>query len=214
MRGTRAIVAGIGLMAAIGGISAGHAVLEAHQADAVMSAVPTLPASGAAQSVRLATLDIYQVIDRLLGLPDSKQAQKEFKDRWEPRLAALQRELRRLDADLQVVPQSDPRYQDLARSARERQGEYERLAQEYARETEAFSSRQLIEAYGRARQAAARVAERLGYTHVLATRSFDRPIAATTLGNTIQELLARPVMHGVAGDEITGAVLTELGLEP
>jgi len=160
-------------------------------------------------ALRIATVDIYTVVDKLMQSPESKKAQDDLKSKWEPRLEALQNDLRKIDADLQALPQSDPRVQDVMKSGRDKQAEYDKAAQDY----EALNARQLVDAYTLVRDGANRLATAKGYTHVFVNRPPERPIDTKNLGNTLQEFFARPVIKSPPGDDLTRDVAAELKVE-
>ncbi|MEX2218770.1 MAG: OmpH family outer membrane protein [Phycisphaerales bacterium] len=175
-------------------------------------AQPPAPAPSAA-AARFATLDIYILVEKILLRPEFKKAQDDLAARWNPRLDALQRDLTRIEQDLQALAQNDPKFQAALRTGREKQDEYERAIQERQSEYEKLSSDQLAGAYAEARATADRIAEQRGYTHVFATRPPSRPMTTSTLGNTLQEFLARPVIKAPEGDDLTAAVAAELRID-
>jgi Skp family chaperone for outer membrane proteins len=163
----------------------------------------------AAAALRIATVDVYTIVDKVMQSPDAKKAQEDLKSKWEPRLEALQNDLRKIEADLQALPQSDPRVQDVMKSGRDKQAEYDKAAQDY----ESLNARQLVDAYTLVRDSANRLASARGYTHVLVNRPPERPIETKNLGNTLQEFFARPLIKSPAGDDLTRDVASELKVE-
>jgi len=159
--------------------------------------------------MRIATVDVYSIVDKLMQSAESKKSQDDLKAKWEPRLEGLQNDLRKVDADLQALPQNDPRVQDVMKTGRDKQAEYDRAVQDY----EALSSRQLVDAYTSVRDAANRIATTRGYTHVFVNRPAERPIDTKNLGNTLQEFFARPVIKSPSGDDLTRDVAAELKVE-
>jgi hypothetical protein len=158
-------------------------------------------------------VDIYSVVQKVMLRPEYKQAQDELKGKWEPRLEAIRADFRKLESDLQVLPQNDPRAQEVIKAGRDKQAEFDKAAQDQNIEYEALSSKQLIDAYTQSRAAAGRVAEQKGYTHVFVNRPPDLAITSTTLGNALQEFLARPIIKSPAGDDLTRAVAGEMKVD-
>jgi Skp family chaperone for outer membrane proteins len=169
--------------------------------------------TGAAAPQRFATCDLYAIMEKMLLGPDVKKAQDDLKFKWDPKIEGVQNDLRKLEADLQVLPQSDPKYDAIMKTGREKQADYERFLQERQSEYEALSAKQIVDAYTTVRDAASRFADKQGYSHVFASRPPDRAIASQTLGNALQEFLARPLVKFPAGDDITRAVADELKVD-
>jgi Skp family chaperone for outer membrane proteins len=170
------------------------------------------PAQAQQVSPRIATIDMYSIVEKVTQRPEYKKAQDEFKATWEPKIEAVRAEFRKIESDLQVLPQGDPKFQNALRAGQEKQAEFEKLLQDQNIEYEAMSSKHVVEAYALVREAASKLAERQGYTHLFVTRPPERPIPAETLGNTLQELLARPILMSPAGDDLTKAVASELNV--
>lgn len=169
------------------------------------------PAAGG--PVRIATVDIYAIVEKLMQRPDYKKAQDDLKAKWDPKLEAIQKDFSRIDADLQMIPQNDPKYAQVIKAGRDKQAEYDKAVQDRQGEFEGLSARQLTESYSTARDAASRIAERQGYTHVFANRPPERAINASTLGASLQEFLARPLIKSPTGDDLTKAVASELKVD-
>lgn len=193
-----------------------HLVVLAAAAAALLAAAAIYGGTASAQPppgpvpTRIATADIYAVVEQLLKRDEYKKTNDELKAKWTTRLEGLQKEISKLESDLQVVPQSDPKYQDIFKVGQTKQAEFDRLYQDQLKEFESLSSKQLIDAYGKARDALNKIADAKGYSHVLATRSPDRVIQSTNLGNALQELLARPVVKCPPGDDLTKALADEM----
>lgn len=176
------------------------------------AAAPTqaAPSSG---PVRIATIDVYAIVEKMLAKGDYKKAQDDLADKWTTKLEAIKKDFAKIQADLQVLPQSDPKFQETYRTARDKQGEFDKAVQSKDVESEALTSRQLTEVYQQVRDAASKAADRMGYTHVVVTRPPERPITSQTVGATLQELLARPIIKTPAGDDITKTVAADLKVD-
>ena len=198
----------------LGGLAAllASTVLAFHAGGAA-AAQPGGGQPSASGPARIATVDIYAIVEKLVLRPDYKKAQDDMKAKWDPRLETIQKEFSRIDADLQMIPQNDPKYAQVLKAGRDKQAEYDKAVQDRQVEFEGLSARQLTESYGTARDAASRLAERQGYTHVFANRPPERPINASTLGASLQEFLARPLIKSPSGDDLTRAVASELKVD-
>jgi Skp family chaperone for outer membrane proteins len=168
----------------------------------------------APENVKLATIDVYLIIEKIMDKPELKKPREDLTNTWTQKGDAMQRELQQLEDKLKIMPKNAPDAQATIQQAEAKQADYQKLAQDRQTELEKLNSTQLIASYKQVRDAAAAVAGRMGYTHVMSNRSFDRPLLTQTLASTLQELLARPLVTGNAADDITNQVMTELKLTP
>lgn len=167
----------------------------------------------APDSVKIATVDMYWVIEKIMAKDEYKKEREDVSATWTRKAQEIERQLKELDSTLQVLPQNDPQVQTLLKQAQDRQAEYQRVQSDRQQELERLNSGQLINTYKTVRDVSAKVAERMGYSHVFCNRSADRAINTTTVGATLQELLARPLIRGGDGaDDLTKAVLQEMKL--
>ena len=167
-----------------------------------------------AESFKLGTVDVYLVVEKMMAAESLKQKREDTAAMWQNKASSLEKDLQKLENDFKVLPPSSPQIPDITKQAQDKQAELQKLAQDRQQDLEKVNSAQLIEAYKKVREASVVVGERLGYTHVLSQRGYDKPIETITIATTIQELLARPLVKGIAADDITKAVMTELKLEP
>lgn len=173
------------------------------------------PAPAAAQGVRIATVDTFAVVEKILDKPNLKKAREDLASQWAARADVAERELDQLQERLQNMQPTDPQARQVFERAQQKQAEYQQLAQQRQDELERMNASQLIDAFKQIRGAAQAVSSRLGYTHVLSSRSESRSLTVDdvpTLGGVLQELLARPVVVGVPADDITAEVMKELSL--
>lgn len=209
--------AGVALVAALSAHLAGPRAVAQPAAEppaaAQTASEPTTPSPvPAARAFRLATLDPYLLTERIMGAEDLRKAREDLANQWDVRARDIETQFQNIDQQLQTMAQTDPRAPDLIRSAQQLQADYEQAMTQRQQELERLSAQQLIDAYAKVLQATRAVADRQGYSHVISTRSLDRPIQTTTVGATLQELLARPILKGEPADDITTLVLTELRL--
>lgn len=167
-----------------------------------------------AAGVKLGTVDVYAVAEKLMAAPELKKIREDISNSFETKAAAINKDLKDFDDQLKVMPQNDPKVQEVLKLANAKQQELQKIIQDRQIELERVNSQQLIEAYNKVRTAVETVATKSEYTHIFANREYDRPITTSALSQTLQELLARPVVKGVRTDDITKAVMTELKLEP
>lgn len=169
--------------------------------------------AGDADTVKIATVDMYWVIEKIMAKDEYKKAREDVSATWTRKAQDIEKQLKEMDSTLQVLAQNDPQVQTLLKQAQEKQAEYQKVQSDRQQELERLNSTQLIDTYKMVREVSAKVAEKMGYTHVFCNRSADRAIATTTVGATLQELLARPMIRGGEGaDDLTKAVLQEMKL--
>jgi Skp family chaperone for outer membrane proteins len=169
--------------------------------------------STSADTYKIGTVDVYVAIEKIMAKDDMKKAREDTSALWQSKAQAIEKEMKQLEDTFKVLPKDNPQLDDLTKQAQAKQAEYQKVAQERQQDLERLNASQLIESYKRVREATNAVAQRLGYTHVFCNRSFDRPMETVTVATTLQELLARPLVVGIAADDITKPVLGELKLE-
>jgi Skp family chaperone for outer membrane proteins len=168
---------------------------------------------GYAAGIKIGTVDIYLVAERMMGAADLKKVREDVAANWQAKADAISKELREMDDNLSVLPQNDPKVQELMKKAQLKQQDYQKVVQDRQQELERVNSSQLIEAYGKIRAAVETIGAKMEYTHIIANREYGRPITTFTLSQTLQELLARPIVNDVKADDLTKAVMAELKLE-
>jgi Skp family chaperone for outer membrane proteins len=171
------------------------------------------PASTQPAPVRLATVDVYLLAERQMKSDALDAARTAFAKERTDKLDAMANELKTLDNRLQSLGAADPERQRVIESGQAKQQEAQRYQEQARSEVEKFNAKQLLECYTRARDAVNKVADRQGYTHVIANRAGIETIDTQSLAATVQELIARPVLRQPAGDDITQAVSDDMGLK-
>jgi Skp family chaperone for outer membrane proteins len=169
-------------------------------------------ASGAAP--RIAVIDIFVVAERMMNAPDLVKTRNDADAAWKPRLTAIEDAAKLIDERLRTMQASDPQAQPLLQERQAKVQEYQGLLQERQQSLEKTNSEQLLSIYGRIRGAAETVATSGGYTHVFVTGAAERAIQTTNVQDTLQQILARPIIKYPPGDDITKAVLDALGVPP
>jgi Skp family chaperone for outer membrane proteins len=167
-----------------------------------------------AAGIKVGTVDVYAIAEKMMAAPDLKKLREDTSNSYEAKANAINKALKELDDQLKVMPQNDPKVQDLLKDANAKQAEIQKLVQDRQVELERVNSQQLIDAYVKLRVAVETVATKMEYTHILANREYSRQITTVNLSQTLQELLARPIVKGIQADDITKAVMAELKLEP
>ncbi len=170
-------------------------------------------AAPAADAFKLGTVDVYLIVEKLMATEPWKSKREDTNKVWQNKGSILEKDLQQLEDQFKVLPQNSPQIPEIQKQATDKQAELQKLAQDRQQDLEKLNSGQLIDAYKKVRDAAVAVGDRMGYTHILCQRGYEKAIETVTVATTIQELLARPLVRGVASDDITKAVMAELKLE-
>jgi Skp family chaperone for outer membrane proteins len=181
------------------------AVLFSHHATAQGTATP-------APTVRIASVDILDVVERMVLSDKYKPSRDAFTEAQRTSIQPLIAELQALAQQGQTTPQGTPEFQTLVQQYTEKQQALQMKNEEAQNAIAQFEAKQVGEAYGLVSGAASRMAERMGYTHVFATRS-DTDIRSNNVPGVVQEILAHPLVAYPKGDDLTQALITELQLE-
>lgn len=197
---TRAAVA-VAMIAAAGAA----AVLFSNHATAQGTATP-------APTVRIASIDILDVVERMVLSDKYRPSRDAFTQAQRDSLQPLIGELQALAQQGQTVTQGTPEFQNLVQQYTAKQQELQQKNEDAQNAIAQFEARQVAEAYSLVSGAATRMAERMGYTHVFATRA-DSDIRSNNVPGVVQEILAHPLVAYPKGDDLTEAMIKELQLE-
>jgi Skp family chaperone for outer membrane proteins len=200
--------------AIVGGIVIAAAATIGLRESTVVAQPQPEPARTPAREARIGTVDTYRISERIMQQPRLQREREQGDEQFQERMRTIENEMRELETRAQVLPQTDPRFQELVTRAQALEADYQRIQGERQQELERINSRQLIAAFDQTRIAAEEFARQRGYTHIFSARSFDRPVETTTVGATLQELLARPIIVGIPEDDLTDAILDRMQLEP
>jgi len=181
-------------------------------AHASRSGAYAAPASAQPGSVRVGTVDPYTIAQELLQQPEFGSPIDEAGKEWQQRLNLVDAEIRQLEQKVQVLSKTDPVYQEVMNEGRQKLQARQQLAQEAAGAIEGVKARQLAVAYRRAVEAANAVGERLGYTHIFASRLASKELTSNNVSTALQDMFARPLVRSPEADDLTKAVFDELRL--
>lgn len=201
MRHVTRAMAVVAMIAAAGA----SAVLFSHHATAQGTATP-------APMVRIASADILEVVERMVLSDKYRPARDEFTTAQRASIQPLIGELQALAAQGQTVTQGTPEFQNLVQQYTAKQQELQQKNEEAQAAIGQFEAKQVAEAYGLVAAAATRMAESMGYTHVIATRT-DTQIRSNNVPGVVQEILAHPLVAYPKGDDLTQTLIKELQLE-
>lgn len=161
-------------------------------------------------ATKFGVVDIFVLAEGLMEVNELKKIRTDAYASWQAKADAIMKDLQELDTELSILPQNDPKAQDILRRAQVKQQDYQKVLSDRGADLERINSSQLIEAYGKIRAAAETVAQRDGYSHIFSNREYTRKITTSTMSQTLQELLARPIINAGQTDDLTKTVMAEL----
>lgn len=157
--------------------------------------------------VRIATCDVYAVIQLLVESDRYKPNRLAEQEKARTELKEIAEQIRSLETQLKSMNPNDEKsfaiFRDLTAQKdffAERQGDLDE-----------FLGTQFVQAYEEVRKAADAVGERRGFSHVIASRrASEKPTA--DMDRITQQVLSRPILRAPSADDITEDVLSELKL--
>lgn len=170
-------------------------------------------ADGAEVELKIATCDLFKIVERLMESDRYAPAREEAMAAAEERIRPHQERLEEAQRRAQSTPQDDPLFRDIVRDFQRAQQEYQARAQELMREQEMFTTRQILECFRLVRSSTEEIAEQMGYTLVLQTRFKQDDDELQDMQSVVRAMLARPVAVSPDAIDITADVLFELRLD-
>lgn len=161
---------------------------------------------------KVGTVDALALLREMLNSDAYGPARETMQKEAEARLQQGDEELRRLNTELELLPQGDPRGQQLRQQLQQGFQLLQQQGQQEAAAFQQFSAGQATDAYRQILEAVRGVADEKGYTHVLTTRAGDTPDRSDNPAGVIQEILSRPVVVSPLSDDLTPAVRERLAL--
>lgn len=162
---------------------------------------------------RIATIDVFGLVERISDLPEFAGLRDERVDFYTREIEARNTRMGELrnEAAGKTPEEQMPLHNEFVRL----QGELTSMQSEAQQELERLSAEHFAEALKRVRAAANTAAADLGYSHVIGSRPFDTEINTDATGLFLQELVLRSVVVSPATDDITAYVAdTVLKLPP
>jgi Skp family chaperone for outer membrane proteins len=169
----------------------------------------------ASPAARIATIDTYLLAEKLMNRAELADARKAIDSTYQPQLEGIEKDVQQLDTRLTPLQRTpnDPQVQPLLEQRQNQVQKYQELVQKLNQEKEQLLAGQLGVVYREVREAAARLAQERGYTHVIANRTLDKTSKAQTAGDALQDMLARPMIVAPSGDDLTTVLATQLNVD-
>ncbi|MBX3387426.1 MAG: OmpH family outer membrane protein [Phycisphaeraceae bacterium] len=171
------------------------------------------PASPSSAPVKIAVCDVFGVTEKLVESPRFKPDRESEEQRIRERLEPMQRELADLQREIEGMDPTQESTQIKIREFRAKREAAAAIEQQAAIAFRGFIARQFLEAFEIARQSAVAVAERAGYTHVIASRDPSKKIETLNPERIVEAFLGRPVLMSPKGTDITDDLLADLRLD-
>lgn len=162
----------------------------------------------APEPAAIAVVDALAIVEKLLDSDRYRPARDDMQARVRSELDELASRIQQLQSQAASLDQASPEFQQAAdqfNQAQQRDAILRAGVDEHA-------TSQAAEAYRLAIEIASVVAQRQGFTYVLASRTEPTLVRSKNLNTAIQEILARGVIVMPQGSDITDAVLAELKL--
>lgn len=177
------------------------------------SSAVALPAPAHADGPKIASVDVLSIVERVIA-SDAYRTPREDNQRAEvDKLKPMNDELTKMSDELKGMKEDAASFRPLLKVLEEKNNQFVAARNEAAAKVEAFNTQQVAEAYGKVVDAANAMAQTSGYSHLFATKSGDTKITSLNIPGAVQEMLARPLLKGVAADDLTAAVIKEMKLE-
>jgi Skp family chaperone for outer membrane proteins len=174
-------------------------------------AVASAPARAA--DTRIATIDILGITEKMILSEKYLSARNTNTTSQNKMLEDLSKGLQDVIARAGATQENTPERRALEQEFNSKQEELRRAQAQAQAQIEQFNTLQVAECYRAVITAANRLGAELGYTHVISTRTGEPTIRSNNVAGAVQEILARPVVLGPLGDDLTERLTRQLGLE-
>lgn len=160
-------------------------------------------------AAKIGVLDTLMIVERLVDSDRYKPAREAFQKDAADKLTKSQAEFGELEAKFRSLPDDSPEKQGIVEKAQAIRGEDEKTRNS----VEKFNTDQIAEAYRVVIEAAGKIADARGYTHLVGSRTDTQLVRSPNVQGAVQEMLARPMLKMPAGDDLTTDVMKELKVE-
>lgn len=168
--------------------------------------------STAPAMVRVATVDVLALAERLVGTEKYRFGRETNAASLSKPLQAMLDELKGLETKFNALPADSAERAPLQQQFQQKNTAFQQAQQQAQSDDEKFKATQVAEAYRLVVEAADKLGAELGYTIILCTRNGPVAIRSDNVPGAVQEMLARPVLRGPASDDLTDRVAKALGL--
>lgn len=170
--------------------------------------------SVAAKPVRIATVDVFAVVERVWLGEQYISARTALADATNKEIDALNVKMDEMRTKAQALAKDSPELKALSDEFVKLQQEAQQKQNSGGDEMERLSTLQLAQAYQQVMTEAETLAKGMGYTHVIASKTGKLEFRSTTMNGALQELLARPIVISDSTDDLTTALLAKFPEPP
>ncbi|MBS0197176.1 MAG: OmpH family outer membrane protein [Planctomycetes bacterium] len=174
----------------------------------VASAAPAMR-----DTARIATIDVLTVVERLVS------SEKYAKDRdantteQNSKLQPIAEALQKIRDDAKDLKEESEKFKQLQADYGRKNQEFQQAQQSAAQQVDQFNTAQITEAYRLVCEAAEKMATESGYSHLFSSKSGPFTIKSSNVAGAVQEILARPIIKGIAADDLTERLLKDMKLD-
>lgn len=187
---------------ALAGHTAGFRIVSPAGAGSSVLAAP--------DSAKIATCDVYQLVERMVESEQYMPARNVEQERVKAQLVPYENQLETMQKELQASDPKDPGAQEKFKTFQAKREEYMAKRQAAADGYTDLVTGQFSDAYAKITAEARKVAASLGYTYVLAHKRGE--IRAHDPRQLVEEFLSRPVSVSPEGVDITEQVRNAMKL--
>lgn len=166
----------------------------------------------AVEPARVATVDTWALVQRMLNTEAYQPAREALGAEWTGKLESRQAQLEQLRNEIEQLAPTDAARQPLIQKFQGLFQEFERTGRDAQTAFEKLAADQAIEAFGKIRDEAVKLAKDKGYSHLLAGRMDSEVVSADNVGTVTQEILARPILLAPEADDLTETIRVALNL--
>jgi Skp family chaperone for outer membrane proteins len=170
------------------------------------------PARAEPAPAKVATCDVYKAMQKLFESDRYAPARQAEHDKAEAELKPQADELQTMRNQLVNADPKDEKAQVAAREFQTKSQAFRKRESELERAYQVFMGKQFVECYELGRASAGTIAQKEGYTHVVACRGRLETIVAEDPGTLMEQFLGRPVLSFPGDQDITDKVLADLKL--
>lgn len=167
----------------------------------------------AADGPKVASIDVLAVVERMVSSETYKSQRDAYETEQAKKLQPLADEMKKIQEDAKDLKEESEKFKTLSKDFGEKNNQFQQLRSEAANQVEIYNTNQVGEAYRLVLEAATKLSDSLGYTHVFASKNGSATITSRNIPGAVQEMLARPLIKGVAADDLTERLIKELKLE-
>lgn len=169
--------------------------------------------TSAAPRTRIATVDTFEVLQLQLNTEQFISQRRALEQQFRDAVAPLEEQDSALQSQLAELAPTNPQVPQLQSQRQQLFQQFNQLRQQLALASDRLSAEQATVAYRQVHEQVNKVAQQMGYSHVLSTRLVVDEMAPIDSNSAMQEILGRPVLVAPDTADITDAVLEAMNLE-